>query len=307
MANIEIVKENQLTVIVKKSNLEPTKAKFILDKFQDYFETASEWELKAKAIVVTNETQKTEMKMARAGRLFLREKRIAVEKARKELKEQALREGKAIDGIANVLKALIVPIEDYLEGQERFVEREQKKKAEALRIETEKRIEEERIAKEKADAEEQARMRAENERLRKEAEARDRRIAEERRLHDEIIAKERTKADEERRAIEEKARIDREAKDRALAAERAKAETEKKAIEDMARKEREKKEKALAIERAKVEAEKKKAEEKARKEKATEIAKANAERKEKERLAEILKNQIICPNCGHKFQLKKED
>jgi len=128
MANIEIVKENQLTVIVKKSNLEPTKAKFILDKFQDYFETASEWELKAKAIVVTNETQKTEMKMARAGRLFLREKRIAVEKARKELKEQALREGKAIDGIANVLKALIVPIEDYLEGQERFVEREQKKK-----------------------------------------------------------------------------------------------------------------------------------------------------------------------------------
>jgi hypothetical protein len=38
------------------------------------------------------------------------------------LKEQALREGKAVDGIANVLKALIVPLEEHLDKQERFVE-----------------------------------------------------------------------------------------------------------------------------------------------------------------------------------------
>lgn len=36
--------ENQLEVIVKESQLEATKAKFILDKFQDYFEIAAEWE-----------------------------------------------------------------------------------------------------------------------------------------------------------------------------------------------------------------------------------------------------------------------
>ena len=110
--------ENQLQTIVQQSGLEKNKADFILKQFQDYFKIAAEWEDKAKTIIVTDASQKSEMEMARVGRLFLREKRIAVEKARKNLKEQALREGKAIDGIANVLKALIVPIEEYLDKQE---------------------------------------------------------------------------------------------------------------------------------------------------------------------------------------------
>ena len=157
--------ENQLAVIVKESGLAPAKAKAILTQFQDYFDIAADWETKAKSIKVTNETQTAEMEMARTGRLFLKEKRIAVEKARKELKEQALREGKAIDGIANVLKALIVPIEDYLEKQEKFVEIREAGRQEAKRLEIEQRMvkeEEERIAKEKA---EQARIRKENEKL----------------------------------------------------------------------------------------------------------------------------------------------
>ena len=35
--------ENQLQVIVKESGLEQSKAKFILDNFQNYFEIADEW------------------------------------------------------------------------------------------------------------------------------------------------------------------------------------------------------------------------------------------------------------------------
>ena len=139
--------ENQLQVIVKESGLEQSKAKYILDNFQNYFEVADEKAKKAKTLVVTNETQKAEMQMARTGRLFLREKRIAIEKARKGLKEQALREGKAIDG--NVLKALIIPIEEYLERQEKFVEIQEDKKREALRLEAEKKDEIARIAQEK--------------------------------------------------------------------------------------------------------------------------------------------------------------
>jgi hypothetical protein len=250
-----VEKENQLQVIVKESGLEPTKAKFILEKFQDYFEIAAEWEKKAKVIIVTKETQTAEMQMARTGRLFLKEKRVAIEKARKELKEQALREGKAIDGIANVLKALIVPIEEYLENQERFVEIQAERKAETLRLEVEKRIEEERIAQEKADAEERERLRLENEKMRKEAEERERKMVEERKKQEALLAKERAKAEAEKKEAEEKARI-------------AKA------------KEREKLEK----ERAKLE----------------------AERKEKERLEELLKNQIECPFCHKKFNLKEK-
>jgi hypothetical protein len=143
--------------------------------------------------------------MAREGRLFLKEKRVFIEKTRKDLKEQSLREGKAIDGIANVLKALIEPIEKYLEQQEKFIEiqednriEEQKlKRIELLApyipdlsaydlknmtdnafnyfLESQKKIkeaaiqaEQERLEKEKADKEERERIQAENERLKKE-------------------------------------------------------------------------------------------------------------------------------------------
>lgn len=268
--------ENQLQVIVKESGLDSTKAKYILDNFQNYFEIAAEWETKAKSIVVTREDQKAEMQMARTGRLFLKEKRVAIEKARKELKDQALREGKAIDGIANVLKALIVPVEEYLERQERFVEIREEKRQEERRLEIERRMaaeEEERIAKEKA---EQERLRQENIRLAKEAQEREKKMVEERKKQEAILTKERAKADAERKALEEKSRLEREAQEKKLKAERERADTELRQAQEKARKQREK-----------------------------EQAKLEAERKEKERLAELLKNQVECPNCHHKFQLRK--
>lgn len=258
--------ENQLQVIVNQSGLEPTKAKYILEQFTDYFNIADEWQTKARAIVVTNASQTADMEMARVGRLFLREKRIAVENARKNLKEQSLREGKAIDGIANVLKALIVPIEEYLEHQEKFVEIQEEAKREAKRLEIEARIvEEERIAAEKAAAE-QERLRVENEKLKEEA----------RKKEFELIA-ERKQAEEEIREVARKAKI-----------------------------ESDKQNKKLADERAKSNAAREEAEEKARLLKEKERVKLEAERKEKERLAELLKNQISCPKCGHKFQLNKK-
>ena len=60
--------ENQLQIIVKESGLDQTKADYILNQFQNYFELASEWERKAKTIVVTNAKQEVDMKMARTGR-----------------------------------------------------------------------------------------------------------------------------------------------------------------------------------------------------------------------------------------------
>jgi len=291
----EVVKENQLAVIVKESNLPETKAKFILDRFTHYFNMADEWAKKAKAIIVTKPEQKAEMAMARAGRLFLRDQRIDVEKARVELKSQILREGKAIDGISNVLKALIVPIEEYLDQQEHFVERQEEAKREAIRLEVEKRIEDERIAKEKADAEALEKARLENERLRAEAVEREKKVAADKKKQEDLLAKERAKAEAARKEQE-----------KAMQAERAKAEAERKAVEEKARLEREKQEKTLANERARDKRLKELADEKAQAAKEKERAKLESERKEKERLAEILKNQITCPACGKKFSLKKE-
>jgi len=231
--------ENQLSVIVKESGLEKTKAQILLDNFSGYFQIAGEWEKKAKSIVVSNANQIPEMQMARVGRLFLREKRIAIEKTRKNLKEQALREGKAIDGIANVLKALIVPIEEYLEKQEKYVEIKIAEEAKRKQIEAEKRAEEEQIAKEKAEAKERERIREENERLKKEAEERERKIAEER-----------IKVEKEKKIQEERTRKEREAAERAaseerkkheqdLMAERTKAEEKQRALEEKIKEEKE--------------------------------------------------------------------
>ena len=78
------------------------------------------------------------MQKARELRLKLKNVRISVDKTRKQLKEQALREGRAIDGMANIIKALVVPAEQYLEKQEKFAEL---KKAERLEKRHSERLE----------------------------------------------------------------------------------------------------------------------------------------------------------------------
>jgi len=278
---------NQLQLIVQQSGLEQSKAQYILEKFQDYFEIAAEWEQRAKTIVVTSANQVMEMQAARTGRLIMREKRLDVERARKELKEQSLREGKAIDGIANVLKALIIPIEEHLEQQEKFVEIQAAKLEAAHRAEVERRMEEERIAAEKAKAEAEAkereRMRIENEKLAKELAAKER-----------AMKAQQAKADAERKAADEKARKEREAAE-------LQARKEREALEEKNRIEREKQAKIFAAQKAKADADRKKQEAALKKIK-EDAAKKEAERKE---LELKLAAQVTCPECGHKFTPKK--
>jgi DNA repair exonuclease SbcCD ATPase subunit len=269
-----VEENNKLMVLINDSGLEKSKGEVLLSKFSDYFKIAAEWEKKAKTIIVTSAEQKADMAMARVGRLEMREKRLAVEKTRKELKEQSLREGKAIDGLANVLKALIEPIEDYLDKQERFVEiqaAEAAAKAERDRIEAELKAEADRIAAEKAETE---RLRIENEKLKKEAEERESKIK-----------ADKEKADKEKAEAEAKTKAEKDAQDKALKEAQEKAEADRKA-----------REKAEA-EKAESERKAKEAAEKALKEKEDMIKKA----KEAQEKAEAIK--ITCPHCGKSFSL----
>lgn len=126
--------ENSLVRLIDESGLDKAKSGILLEKFSNFFEIAEDWKKKADAIVVSSYEHKAEMKMAREGRLFLKDKRIAVEKTRKALKENALREGQTIDSIAKVLTSLITPIENDLEQKEKFIEiQEEKRKAELER------------------------------------------------------------------------------------------------------------------------------------------------------------------------------
>ena len=115
-------KDNQLTIAVKKSGLQPSKVDSLLQSFAGYFDQAKELTGSSRSIVVTDEAQTDLMIKARESRLKLKDIRINVEKTRKELKEQSLREGRAIDGVANIIKALIVPVEEHLEKQEKYSE-----------------------------------------------------------------------------------------------------------------------------------------------------------------------------------------
>lgn len=287
----------QLAVIVRNSGLEMAEGKTLLEKFGNYEQIAKEWEIKAKQIVVTDASQTTEMAMAKTARKKFSELRIEVEKSRKEMKEQSLRKGQAIDAIARFLVSLISPIEEHLKLQEDFVKIQEAKKAEELRIEAEKKAAEELRLKMEAEEKERERIRLENIRLQEEA-----------RKREEEFARERAKAEAKRRQAEEKARkereeverlamIEREKAEKKLAEERAKAEAKRMLAEEKARKEKEEAERLAKIEREKVE--KKLAEERAKAEQ--ERQKAEAERLEKERMQKLLDAQIECPYCHKKF------
>lgn len=269
----ESFEENQLQVIVRDSGLEKTKADIILTKFQDYFQLASEWETKARTIVVTDEKQTDSMKLARTGRLLLRERRLEIENTRKQLKEQSLREGKAIDGIANVLKGLIVPIEEYLERQEKFVELQEAAIAERKRIEIERRMAEEEQKRIQAEQVERERIKAENARLQAE------------------LLAQRKEAEKKEAELRAKQAAERAEADRKLAAERESARIEREKADAILRAERKESERKAEIER-----------------KATQ-ERERAATAERERLAEILRNTVTCPHCKKQFNLMdaKED
>ena len=321
--------QNQLQIIVNESGLGKTKADVILNKFQDYFAMASEWEIKAKTIKVINESQEADMQMARTGRLFLRKKRIAIENTRKELKAEIVREGKAIDGISNVLKALIIPLEEYLEKQEKFIEFKKAAEEEAKRLEIERRMEEERIENERLDklAEEREKIalpyqqfwdrnydfrnKSEDDFSSLMAELKNKKLnydkeQEKRRLENERLKKE--AEERERKIAEERGKKEKEMRKQQEEAERKQREIEEKAREERERLkkeaeakqkiEREKQEKILAEQRAKAEAEKKRLEKKIAAEK------KEAQRKQKE-LEEKL-NMIKCPYCHKKFKLEEK-
>lgn len=115
------------------TDLEPESALAIRGAFGVLFDQAAEWTRRARAIRVTSLDQKREMKLARESRLAVRDIRINAEHARKRLKADIVRRGKAIDGAANIIKDLLEPIEIHLLEQETFAERHERARKDALR------------------------------------------------------------------------------------------------------------------------------------------------------------------------------
>jgi colicin import membrane protein len=292
---------NELVKVVETSGVEPQTATTLKESFLPFFEQAEEWKRKAEALVVTDATQVHDMKMARTARLALKEIRVNADKKRKELKEDSLRYGKAVQGVYNVIEFLIAPIEKHLQEQEDFVAIAEAKRKAELKASREMEIQPfaEFVALglnfgEMTDEDYAKTLNGAKLQLQAKIEA-------EQKSEAEKIAKEKAEAEErERIRIEnERLKAEAEAKERQLAEERAKAEAERKAIEEKARKEKEEAEKKAQVERAKQEAERKAIEEKAKRkrrsrkkgkvERAKQDAILKAEREAKEKLEAELK------------------
>lgn len=281
---------NELVQVIEGSGLEVATANYIKEQFIPFFDKAIEWRQKAEALVVTDISQTREMKMAREARLALKEIRVSADKTRKQLKEDSLRYGKAVQGVYNLIEYLIAPIEKHLQEQEDFVVIQDVKRKAEIKASREVELqpfaefvpfglnlgemsEEDYVktlngAKLQLQAKIEAEQKAEAERIAREkaeAEERERIRIENERLKAEAeemekqLAEERTKAEAERKALEEKARQEKAAAEAKLRAEREakeKLEAELKAkAESEARAKRESEAKAAAELKAKQDAE----------------------------------------------------
>lgn len=117
-----------LAVVVNEQGLEKPKAELLLSSFAPFFAEAKELVKEGRSLEVTDVNDDEGMKKAREIRRKLQDIRTkGVEVTRKELKEQSLRESRAIDGMANVIKAIIVPVEKHLMEQEKYKELQEEK------------------------------------------------------------------------------------------------------------------------------------------------------------------------------------
>lgn len=130
----EIVK-NELAVILDEQGVSPENQKTLVEAFGGPFtevgdilknfdrdEKTGELIVGDKAIKVTSVDQREDMLKAKEQRLALKRARTTVENKRKELKEESLKTGRAIDAVAKFVKTTIEPAEKYLETQEKFAE-----------------------------------------------------------------------------------------------------------------------------------------------------------------------------------------
>ncbi len=214
------VVNSELTVILQEQGVSVENQKALVEAFGGPFVEAGQILADYQKIKVTDVAQIKEMSEAREKRLALRQARITVEHKRKELKEDSLKTGRAIDAVAKFVKEQIEPAEKYLEQQEKFKElKEQAEAAERLaarteavakftdpalytldtmaeetfqellikldreaaeKAEAERKAEEERLVAQEAERKRQAEIAAENKRL--QAEAEEQRIANERKI-----------------------------------------------------------------------------------------------------------------------------
>lgn len=121
----------------KEQQLSATTGEELLASFNGLFDEAYQLIQQASKVTVTDATQLDEMARSRELRLALKKVRTCGDKKREHLKAEGLRRNSAIQGVFNVLKYMVEPIEETLLAQEEFAARRQAERRAALKSERE--------------------------------------------------------------------------------------------------------------------------------------------------------------------------
>jgi len=115
----EIIK-HELQVILDEQGVSDKGAQELVAAFGGPFNEVGDILATYEKIVITDDSTVEEVLHAREQRLALKNARTTVERKRKELKEDSLKTGRAIDAVARFVKETIEPAEQYLETQEKY-------------------------------------------------------------------------------------------------------------------------------------------------------------------------------------------
>jgi len=104
----------------------------IVENFSEPYHKACSLRKAAGKVVVKDEKDTASMQAARELHAPVRDLRLSVEKTRKALKDESLRTGQAIDGVARILKDILAPMEESLLAAATFAERLRAERMERL-------------------------------------------------------------------------------------------------------------------------------------------------------------------------------
>lgn len=255
---------SKINEIIEETGLELSKSTAIQNAFGNFYAKIAEWKSELPSVTVTAYDQGDKILKARELRLEVRTARLEITKLHKELKADALKEGRAIDAVKNFALSELEPLEEAFKLNENYIAIQEELRLAKLREERmaimiefqdvvpvhqtnyelmseedfQVQIKMAKIAVRMKEEEEAEMQKAEQERHAKEEQERAR-IAEEQRIAVEKAKEEAKKAQEEAEKLRKEAeqleatrRAEREAEQRRLDAVRAEGEARMKAIEE---------------------------------------------------------------------------
>jgi hypothetical protein len=127
----------EVALVIQQNQIAGPRATELQGAFREFFTEAGTLIEQAGTINIESADQLADMATARHLRLKLKTVRVSADKRREALKQDSLREGRAIQGFYNVLEHLIAPVEEKLLKMEQFAEEQARLIKENRRMERE--------------------------------------------------------------------------------------------------------------------------------------------------------------------------